>query len=74
MVGLHIGDEVSFSIIINNKGEPQARNVIKREDELLMQADATHGGLVCAPTAAAQNLNLMDEEQARQFQAALRRQ
>ncbi|CAK9035491.1 DEAD-box ATP-dependent RNA helicase 40 [Durusdinium trenchii] len=32
MEGLQIGDEVSFSLMFNSKGEPQARNVTKLED------------------------------------------
>ena len=70
MVGLQIGDEVSFTIVLNNKGEPQARNVMKREDALLLRASAVHGMVPEGPTTATSSL--MDEHQARQFQAALR--
>mmetsp|Transcript_59606 Transcript_59606/g.129028 ORF Transcript_59606/g.129028 Transcript_59606/m.129028 type:complete len:573 (-) Transcript_59606:38-1756(-) len=125
MVGFTIGDEVSFAIIRNQKGEPQARNVMKTEDAVILRASqsaqvapnlppeaqglmrmAIRGsqGSGCNPgSAAAPNLpgaalgrgavaacgvgiggglgaavaplpesNLMDEEQARQFQASLR--
>ena len=69
MAGLQIGDEVSFTVSLSNKGEPQARNVMKREDALLLragQAGVLHS--IDARDAA----SLMDENQARQFQAALR--
>ena len=71
MVGLQIGDEVSFTITLNNKGEPQARNVMKREEALLLRAGHVHG-MVPGPDVPAATSNLMDEHQARQFQAALR--
>ena len=64
MVGFQIGDEVSFTISLNNKGEPQARNVMKSEEALMLRA----GGL----SGAEVDPNLMDEHQARQFQAILR--
>ena len=60
MEGLQIGDQVSFTLMLNSKGEPQARNVMKLEDTVL-SADV-----------AVQDPNLMDERQAKQFQAALR--
>eukprot|EP00439_Symbiodinium_sp_Y106_P065630 s1513_g10.t1 len=71
MIGLQIGDEVSFTISLNNKGEPQARNVMKREDALLLRAGAVHGMVPEGP-AGPSAPNLMDEHQARQFQASLR--
>ncbi|CAJ1431633.1 unnamed protein product [Effrenium voratum] len=40
MEGLQIGDEVSFSLMFNAKGEPQARNVMKLENSLLTPAAA----------------------------------
>ena len=58
MAGLQIGDEVSFTIALNSKGEPQARNVIKA-------SEALRGPVEPDP-------NLMDEQHARQFQASLR--
>ena len=64
MVGFQIGDEVSFTIALNNKGEPQARNVMKRDEALMLR-----GGV---GEALEVNPNLMDEHQARQFQASLR--
>lgn len=131
MQGLSIGDSVSFTIVRNSKGEPQARNVMRSEDAQLLRhvaqqqqqqqqvarspssggadgfAEKTSGvpaialqvarspssggadGLVekggvfaiamqaCAASsagapAAASNGSLMDERQAREFQAALR--
>ena len=71
MIGLQIGDEVSFTIALNNKGEPQARNVMKREDALLLRAGAVHGMVPEGP-AGPSAPNLMDEHQARQFQTSLR--
>eukprot|EP00434_Breviolum_minutum_P003541 symbB.v1.2.003116.t1/scaffold151.1/size297192/15 len=53
MEGLQIGDQVSFTLMLNSKGEPQARNVMKLEDTVL-SADV-----------AVQDPNLMDERQAR---------
>lgn len=63
MIGFQIGDEVSFTIALNNKGEPQARNVMRREEAVMLR-----GG----HDLEAMDPNLMDEHQARQFQTALR--
>lgn len=40
MHGLTIGDSVSFTIVRNNKGEPQARNVMRSEDALMLRPGA----------------------------------
>lgn len=40
MHGLSMGDSVSFTIVRNNKGEPQARNVMPFEDALLLRVGA----------------------------------
>ena len=79
MVGLQIGDEVTFTIALNNKGEPQARNVMKREEALLLRAGAIHGmqgmqGMQGMRMSDGESINpnLMDEAQARHFQASLR--
>ena len=62
MIGFQIGDEVSFTIALNNKGEPQARNVMRRDEAVMLRAGHDEG----------MDPNLMDEYQARQFQTALR--
>lgn len=61
--GLQIGDEVTFTLMLNSKGEPQARNVMKLEDALLLSS---------GQAMQTQELHLMDENQAKQFQAALK--
>jgi len=48
MHGLQIGDEVTFTIVRNAKGEPQARNVMRAEDAALLRAHAA-GCLTPAP-------------------------
>ena len=65
VIGFQIGDEVSFTIALNNKGEPQARNVMRRDEAVMLRAAA-------AGDLERMDPNLMDEHQARQFQAALR--
>jgi len=77
-----VGDEVSFTIIRNAKGEPQARNVCKAEDEERFLAKQQRD-LLKAQTALQQKRaasfevvspgGLMDEEQARRFQKSLKR-
>ena len=61
MIGFQIGDEVSFTIALNNKGEPQARNVMRRDEAVMLRAARLEQ----------MDPNLMDEHQARQFQSAL---
>ncbi|CAE7590769.1 unnamed protein product [Symbiodinium sp. CCMP2592] len=53
--GLQIGDEVTFTLMLNSKGEPQARNVMKLEDALLLSS---------GQAMQTQDLHLMDENQA----------
>jgi len=125
MAGFAIGDLVSFQLTRNNKGEPQARNVMRPEDALLLRSGGQQvgegawvqqptpqgfqqawaaqtppavgaasprgivGGIAQMPMAhmgpaqamvggcgvypqPAVGSSLMDEQQARQFQAALR--
>lgn len=88
MNNLSIGDQVAFSIVRNQKGEPQARNVMRAEDAIALRATAAPtpavvpagpGSVVPAPVAAvmavappSSGAGLMDEEQAKQFQASLR--
>lgn len=82
MNGMNIGDSVSFQVIRNAKGEPQARGVMRAEDALFLrpgaqghaealQGPAVHLGAPAGQAEAAAE-GLMSEEQARQFQAALR--
>lgn len=85
MNGLQIGDEVTFTIVRNSKGDPQARNVMRSEDSVLLRhvpKIATVGMVgmghpaavmpAAALATASADGGLMDEDQARQFQAALR--
>merc|ERR1712137_728721 len=37
MLGFNVGDQVSFTIVRNSRGEPQARNVMTREDAVLLR-------------------------------------
>jgi len=81
-----VGDDVSFSIIRNAKGEPQARNVVKAEDEerfLAKQAKEAKkqemalaakrsAGVAFATPGPAAPTGLMDEEQAKKFMRSLK--
>lgn len=51
MLGFHVGDQVSFTIVRNSKGEPQARNVMTTEDAVLLRM----GVPVCAAGATPVN-------------------
>jgi hypothetical protein len=78
--GCQVGEEVSFTVVFNTKGEPQARNMVRAEElehlkkkkkkdamkqqELLSQKRG--GSLMLAST-------VMDEQQAKQFQMSLKR-
>eukprot|EP00927_Polykrikos_kofoidii_P023153 TRINITY_DN21410_c0_g1_i1.p1 TRINITY_DN21410_c0_g1~~TRINITY_DN21410_c0_g1_i1.p1 ORF type:complete len:253 (+),score=29.83 TRINITY_DN21410_c0_g1_i1:100-858(+) len=84
--GCVVGDEVTFTIMCNAKGEPQARNVMRSEDaakmcarqqmeqgqrEEALQRKRSASLANIAPAAAG---SLMTEEEARNFQKALKRQ
>lgn len=111
-LGLQVGDEVSFMVIRNAKGDPQARNVMRAEDALIMRTTGSvslgigglgdggscgpgiggmgsvtgvMGGMGCmggmgmmdhihshAGHLSGIGCGMMDEVQARQFQASLR--
>lgn len=78
-----VGDEVSFSIVRNAKGEPQARNVCRLEDEerflakLQREQEKQQTALLqkrqLSFEVAAAPGGLMDEEQARRFQKSLKK-
>lgn len=91
MIGLNVGTEVNFGIVRNHKGEPQARNVMRAEDALLLRAapvalqpcaagaftvGASSGegvaGIAGATHVPPHGAAIMDEEQAKRFQASLR--
>eukprot|EP00440_Ansanella_granifera_P019792 gb/GFBE01021500.1/.p1 GENE.gb/GFBE01021500.1/~~gb/GFBE01021500.1/.p1 ORF type:complete len:290 (+),score=76.20 gb/GFBE01021500.1/:1-870(+) len=86
MFGLHKGDEVSFVIIRNSQGQPQARHVIKKEetDKILakrkerekreaqkLQAKKQGGERVFTPSTM--EGRVMTEKEALEFQASLKR-
>eukprot|EP00933_Yihiella_yeosuensis_P069006 TRINITY_DN7509_c0_g2_i1.p1 TRINITY_DN7509_c0_g2~~TRINITY_DN7509_c0_g2_i1.p1 ORF type:complete len:444 (-),score=105.78 TRINITY_DN7509_c0_g2_i1:222-1553(-) len=86
MFGLSKGDEVSFVVMQNNNGRPQARSVIKRgeTDKILakraardqreqekMQAKKKTSERVYTP--AASEGRVMTEEEAKRFQKSLKR-
>lgn len=81
MKGFQIGDSVSFLIIRNAKGEPQARNVMRTEDAVIMRAQQQQNQMQelqskWKPTEDSDVPpvgGLMDEEQAKKFQASLKR-
>lgn len=81
-----VGDVVSFSIVRNAKGEPQARNVCKLEDEekFLAKLQRDQDNHQSALLQKRQHLSyeavaigvggvLMDEEAAKRFQKSLKR-
>mmetsp|Transcript_77877 Transcript_77877/g.216358 ORF Transcript_77877/g.216358 Transcript_77877/m.216358 type:complete len:333 (+) Transcript_77877:109-1107(+) len=81
--GCSMGDEVSFTIVRNAKGEPQARNVMRAEDAAKIMAkqqreqkqreEALHQKRVASlANISPATGNLMDEEQAKNFQKSLR--
>lgn len=72
MNGLTIGAEVTFTITRNSRGEPQARNVMRPEEAQALRVAAQQQAAV-ARVAAPPAASLMSEEQAKQFQASLRR-
>jgi len=78
MQGMVVGDSVSFTYVRNHRGEPQARHVMRAEDALLLrpgvQAGSAAGGPAMAASQASMSAgaNMMDEQQARKFQASLR--
>jgi cold shock CspA family protein len=84
MVGYQIGDSVSFTITKNSKGEPQARNVMRTEDAVILRAQQhqsqqmqelrhlqKHKG-ASIPMASAGG-GMMTEEEAKKFQASLKK-
>jgi len=73
MQGLVIGDQVVFQITRNAKGDPQARNVMKMEDAIRTGQFPLGGPPAASGALSSQADSLMTEEQARQFQAALRK-
>merc|ERR1712146_98077 len=48
MNGLQPGDQVAFTISRNQRGEPQARNVMRGEDAPLLRAQSAAKGLPAA--------------------------
>jgi len=79
MHGFRIGDSVSFTVVRNQKGEPQARNVMRIEDAVFLRAKQQ--GQVSHPegrpqlrpeSSSAPAGGLMDEEEARRFQRSLK--
>lgn len=76
MQGLRVGDYVVFSITKNSKGEPQARAVMKQEDEAVLPSVHWDQGTVMASPGEEQSeaSGMMSEEQARKFQKHLRKQ
>merc|ERR1719291_486281 len=51
MHGMKIGDMVSFTVVRNNKGEPQARNVMMADDALLLRPEAASMAAGSLPAA-----------------------
>merc|ERR1712194_808907 len=50
MAGFQIGDQVSFTFVRNQKGEPQARNLIRPEDAILLRPASQ--AVLAGPTLA----------------------
>lgn len=83
MTGFKVGDEISFTIVKNQKGEPQARNVMKAEDAIILRAkqQARQMQQENQMRAKQQSLvretpvtfGLMDEEAAKKFQESLKK-
>lgn len=86
MFGFKVGDEVSFVVCRNHTGQPQARQVIKSSDvqrlkakrqlqaertELQLRQKRTNSQTSTAASKGGQQV--MDEEEAKRFQAALKK-
>eukprot|EP00913_Durusdinium_trenchii_P014193 g13320.t1 len=79
MFGLAKGDEVSFVIVRNSQGQPQARHVIKKEEPLASRKDRERreAAKLQAKKQASEKVftpsnlegKVMSEEEARRFQA-----
>ncbi|CAK9104282.1 Cold shock protein CspD [Durusdinium trenchii] len=86
MFGLAKGDEVSFVIVRNSQGQPQARHVIKKEEtarilEKRKDRERREAAKLQAKKQASEKVftpsnlegKVMSEEEARRFQASLKR-
>lgn len=86
MFGLAKGDEVSFIIVRNSQGQPQARHVIKKEEtarilEKRKDRERREAAKLAAKKQASEKVftpstmegKVMSEEEARRFQASLKR-
>eukprot|EP00438_Fugacium_kawagutii_P014272 Skav215757 [mRNA] locus=scaffold106:273626:285650:+ [translate_table: standard] len=86
MFGLAKGDEVSFVIVRNSQGQPQARHVIKKEEtarilEKRKDRERREAAKLAAKKQASEKVftpstmegKVMSEEEARKFQASLKR-
>lgn len=83
MQGVKVGDWVNFSVYTNDKGEPQAHRVVmagadaealqkRREKDQHDMQQQLHQK-VAQSSGSSGNAIVMDEEQARRFQASLKR-
>ena len=78
-----VGDEVSFTVVFNSRREPQARSVVKKEEEMKFltkkreeaekQANALQQKRSAHTTSGGEPASVMTEEQARKFQKSLKR-
>lgn len=86
MFGLAKGDEVSFVIVRNSQGQPQARHVIKKEEtarilEKRKDRERREAAKLAAKKQTSEKVftpstmegKVMSEEEARRFQASLKR-
>jgi len=88
MFGFNVGDKVSFMVCRNQSGQPQARQVIKSADvqrlkakrqlqaertELQLRQKRSSTQASAGPSRGVQQGQVMDEEEAKRFQATLKK-